>query len=132
MIALVGLVLLGLAALYLLGLGIAAIARPRLAHEFLSAFAQTPMANRLEAGGRALAGAGMMMAAPRLPGSAYWVGGGIFLIVTAALMLIFPDFHRLLARRSVSSIRRMMPLVGIGGMAMGLGLALALLAALES
>lgn len=127
-----GLVILAVAAGYLVGLGGTALVRPARAYSFLSAFAQTSRANLAEAICRSTAGVGANLAAPVLPQPILWTVGGSFLVVTAAAMLLFPAAHRHIAARSVPAIHRFMPLVGVASLMLGLGLSSVLFAALDS
>lgn len=117
---------LSLFAAYLGWLGGAAIGRPALALSFLSAFARTRSANTLEAGLRALVGAAFLV----LDDPLGWRGAGlllgIFLLLTALLMVFLPETHRRLAPLLVGSVRRFMLPFGVASLVLAVALGWAL------
>lgn len=122
------LIVLVISALYLTGFGAIALAKPATAIQFLSAFAQSVRANLIEAIARMIVGFAMIRAGPSLVGTTAWTVAGLFLVVTAILMIVFPKVHRQLAAQSVHWVKPYVRLVGIASIGLGLGLA-ALLAA---
>lgn len=108
-------------ALYLIGLGLASLWRPAQVVGFLSAFAQTRRANRLEAALRALFGLALVGMAPRWTSVAA-LAAGLFLVVTALAMLAWPDAHRRLAARSVASVAGAIRLIGLASLVLGCAL----------
>ena len=127
----VALVILTLAALYLVVLGVVALLRPEAAHRFLASFAQTRRANWIEAVVRGAVGLAFVVAAPVLPWPLAMRIIGAFLLLTAAAMPLFPDQHRRIAARSVAGIAGWMRLIGVGSLLLAVALLAALFAALE-
>lgn len=115
-----------LAAIYLIALGGMAILRPSTAVRFLSGFAQTTRANVAEAVVRSLIGLAIIGMAPVWQ-SLIAAGAGLFLIVTALAMLVFPQQHRRHATRSVSAVSGAIRYIGAASLAFGCAL-IALLA----
>ncbi|MEM5516802.1 hypothetical protein WNY37_07560 [Henriciella sp. AS95] len=109
-----GTAILTLFALYLLGLGIAALARPEKARVFFSHFASSPRLNFIEAGLRALVGLAFILAGPdtAAPTMSVWVGG--FLLASAIIMAVAYRLHRLYAVWAVPFAMRFVRLMGAG------------------
>lgn len=109
--------------LYLFGLGAMMLLAPDRARQFLSAFAQTPKANLIEAGIRFLAGLACVVVAPSFdyPSVVYWIG--LFLAATALLFVVAPTLHRRFAARSVAAVLPFLPLLGVSSIALAVLLA---------
>lgn len=120
---LAALIILWMICLYLLGLGATMLLAPERARRFLSAFAQTPTANLIEAVIRLAAGLAFFVAAPALdhPSAVRWVGG--FLAVTALLFIAAPGLHRRFAGRSVAAVLPFLPWLGIASIILAMSLA---------
>ena len=112
--------------LYLLGLGLAALLAPGLASRFLLGFASSARAHYAELLVRVLVGGSLMVAAPRLAASGVWVAFGGVLVATSLVMLCLPwRWHQRFAQRSVPAALRHVAWVGVGALAAGTGLLVA-------
>ena len=120
---LAALIILWMTCLYLFGLGATMLFAPDRARRFLSAFAQTPTANLIEAVIRFTAGLAFVAAAPALdhPLAVRWFG--IFLAVTALLFVGAPGLHRRFAGRSVAAILPFLSLLGVASITLAVLLA---------
>jgi hypothetical protein len=125
------LVILWLAAAYLVALGLVAIVRPTIAQRFLGGFAQTGVANWAEAIIRFMIGLAMVVAAPVLPFQPFFMIAGGFLMLTALAMPLLADRHRDLAARSVAAVAPFMRLIGLVSLVGGAVLGFILSAVLE-
>lgn len=109
-----------LAALYLLGLGTAALLAPARVTRFLSGFAGSARAHYLELAIRLVVGCALVAHAPemRLPGffSAF---GWVLLITTAGLLAIPWRWHQRFAQRAVPQVTRHLWLVAVVSSALG-------------
>ncbi|MCB1553017.1 MAG: hypothetical protein KDJ14_04340 [Xanthomonadales bacterium] len=115
----------GLAGVYLLVLGAAAIFRPALASAFLLGFASTAWLHFAELALRVLVGACLLVAAPSMPGADVFRMVGVVLVATSVLMALVPwRFHRQFAERAVPKALQHLGLVGVCS-AVGGGLMLA-------
>lgn len=109
--------------LYLVGLGVLALARPDRVEVFLLRLAQTPTAHYAELAARAVVGAAFWAVADasHFP-EAFRLFGGVLLVTTAVLALLPWRVHRRFARRTVP---RALRFVGwIGAASLGLGAAM--------
>ena len=114
------------AAAYLIGLGLAALLRPKVAFGFLCLFAQTPRANLIEMACRFAVGVAFLVLAPHFPVPTLFRALGVILALSALVLLALPTLHRRFADRAVPAIGRMMPVIGATSLAMGIGLAIIL------
>lgn len=117
--------ILGAAAVYLIWLGAICLVVPDRARAFLGKFAMTDRANLIEAGARFVVGLAFIGSSERL-GGLLAVIGGLFLIVSAALFLIFPAQHRRIAARTVPPVLKHMAPLGLSSILIGLVLLLAI------
>ena len=120
---LAALIILWTTCLYLLGLGATMLFAPDRARQFLSAFAQTPKANLIEAVIRLTVGLALVIAAPVLdhPLVVRWFG--IFVAVTALLFIAAPGLHRRFAARSVAAVLPFLPFLGVASIVLAMLLA---------
>jgi hypothetical protein len=109
-----------LAALYLLGLGTAALLAPARATRFLSGFAGSARAHYLELAIRLVVGSALVAHAPdmRLPGlfSAF---GWVLVITTAGLLALPWRWHQRFAQHAVPRATRHLWLVALVALALG-------------
>jgi len=90
------------AGLFLMGLALALVARPRTASRFVLGFAGSAGAHHAEMGVRALAGWAFIRHAPGMAFPRVFLGFGWILLVTTALLLLLPwRWHRSFARKTV-------------------------------
>jgi uncharacterized protein YjeT (DUF2065 family) len=123
-LATVGVVAIGL---YLLVLGIAALARPELAKRFLGGFVSSATTHFAELTVRILAGAALVSAAPRMAATPAVRTFGWILIVTSLVLALVPwRVHRRFAEWSVPRATRQLPLIGVASLAAGCALFTAL------
>lgn len=107
-------------ALYLIGLGVLALARPDRAEAFLLRLAQTPTAHYAELAARAVVGAAFWAAAAssHLP-EAFRGFGGVLLVTTAVLALLPWRVHQRFARRTVPQALRYVRWIGAASLGLG-------------
>ncbi|MFY2764675.1 hypothetical protein [Arenimonas sp. MALMAid1274] len=111
------------AALYLLGLGLVALARPAMARRFLRGFATARGLHFLEMGLRILVGLAFVHVAPLMQFSQVFLALGWLLIVTSAVLVLLPwDWHRRFAARSVPQALKFLPLIGVSSLAAGVAI----------
>ncbi len=115
--------ILWLVCLYLFLLGTAVLMVPKRSLQFLSAFAQTPRANLIEAALRFVAGVAFIGAAPLLTFPTLASIIGLFLTATALAFVAAPGLHRRFAGPAVAAVARKFPLFGIASIALSLLLA---------
>ncbi|WP_396224394.1 hypothetical protein [Gemmatimonas sp.] len=123
MVALAGLTIVLAAAAYLVVLGTSALFRPALAERFLGGHATTRTLHFLELALRVVAGAALVVSAPRLTlGNAAAVFGWV-LVGTSLMLAIIPwRLHQRFAAWSVPQALRYRPIIGVASIAGGLGL----------
>ena len=115
--------ILWLAVGYLVLFGVVVIAKPARARLFLSGFAQTTRANMVEAGLRLLVGLAFVGASNQTKYPSISVVIGLFLAVSALLMLLLPGLHRRFASRSTASLFGVFPLFGLASLMLAAALA---------
>lgn len=113
--------------IYLLMLGIGALLRPETAKRFLGGHATTLPRHVMELALRMLAGSALVICAPRMAVSAAFLAFGWVLIGSSLLLALLPwRLHQRFATWSVPRATQHMPLIGIGSVALGLGVCAAL------
>jgi hypothetical protein len=101
------------AAAYLIGLGVIALAAPRLAARFLTGFASTATTHWVEMVLRVVAGAGFVAYAPQLRGATGFAVFGWMLISSSLVLLVLPwQWHQRFAQRTMPQVVRHLSLVG--------------------
>ena len=109
-----------LTSIYLILLGVAALARPRLAGQFLLGFAKSPVKHYAELSVRLIVGAAFIAAAPSASHPSFFATLGWVLVGTTALMIFLPwELHDKIARRSVPKALPYLPLIGFSSIAFG-------------
>lgn len=120
-----GVVLIGL---FLLALGITALGRPEVAARFLGGFATSAATHVLELGIRVLAGASLVVMAPRMAAASFVAGFGWVLIGTSLVLALLPwRLHQRFAAWSVPQAVPYLPLIGVVSLGGGAALFAALL-----
>lgn len=120
LVTLLALVIVVLAALYLVALGAASFIVPVRAGRFLQGFASTPSLHYLELSMRLVVGAAFVQYAPSmLYPKAFSLFGWLLLITTAGLLLLPWKWHQRFARRVVSGSTRFLAAIGIGSLLLG-------------
>ncbi len=128
MISLLALALVLLAGLYLVGLGVAVLARPAAASRFLLGFAGSGPLHYLELLVRIGVGLAFLHRAPAMLLPAVFSAFGWVLVITSAALLLVPwQWHRRFAERAVPQALRFLPLIGICSLLLGGGVWLAAL-----
>ena len=117
-IGLASLAILWLAVAYLATLGIAVLFRPAIARLFLSAFAATTKANVIECALRFIVGLAFIGASSRLKHPIIATGLGLFLAVTALILLLLPGLHRRFAETVTKRLFRVFPPFGLVSLAL--------------
>ena len=113
-------------ALYLLALGGSALVRPEVARRFLGGFATTRRLHFTELALRALAGASLVISAPRMAFAAAILLLGWLLVATSVGLALVPwRLHQRFAAWSVPQATQYLPLIGFASLAGGLGLIVA-------
>jgi hypothetical protein len=116
------------AGLYLVGLGLALLARPASASRFLMGHATSAPLHYLEVGVRIGVGLAFVHNAPAMPAPGiFGVVGWVLVGTSAGLMLVPWQWHRRLAERSVPQALRFTPLLGLASVLMGGGVLLAVI-----
>ena len=116
------------AASYLVVLGVMLLMLPAQGRRFLAGFAQTAAAHYLELGVRILVGAAFITHAPKMATPPLFVALGWVLIGTSLVLALIPwRWHARIAQRSVSMATRSTLPLGLASVALGAGLAFALL-----
>ncbi len=109
-----------LAGLFLVSLGVLALARPAIVREFLLGFATTPARHYTEIAVRVAVGMALVTSAPRMAGPEWVSAGGWILLVTSLAMLLVPwRAHRAFAQRAVPRALDFLPAIGLASIAMG-------------
>ena len=117
------------AASYLMGLGVAMLARPASASRFLMGHASSAPLHYLEVGVRIGVGLAFVQHAPDMLAPGLFGVVGWVLVLTSAVLLLVPwQWHRRIAEQSVPQALRFTPLIGIASLMMGVGVLLAMLA----
>jgi hypothetical protein len=117
-----------LSAVYLLALGVGALARPRRTAQFLGQFAQTLRAHAIELALRIVAGVALVVRAPHMHFERVFGAFGLALIGTSIALAVIPwRLHQRFARWVVPQIARQLPLIGVSSLLGGLALLGALL-----
>jgi len=115
------------AGIYLLVLGVGALVRPETAKRFLGGHATTLPLHVLELALRVLVGGSLVVSAPRMPVSMAFLAFGWVLIGTSLILALVPwRLHQRFAAWSVPQATQHMPAIGIGSIAGGLGVIVAL------
>lgn len=118
------------AGVFLVLLGVMALATPLRVEAFLLGFAATPLRHYLELAVRGAIGLAFILASPQLPGSVAFLAAGAVLVGTTAVMAVLPfRFHQAFAKRSVPRALPYLPLIGMASLAAGLALAWSVYAA---
>lgn len=116
------------AAAYLLALGLLLLVSPAHGRRFLAGFAQTVSAHYLELGLRILVGAAFIAHAPKMATPTLFAALGWVLIGTSLVLALMPwRWHARIAQRSVAMATRFTLPLGLASIAMGAGLAFAVL-----
>ena len=114
------------AGLYLAGLGVALLARPKSASRFLMGHATSGPLHYLELSVRIGVGLAFVHNATAMPLPSLFRGFGWVLVGTSAVLLLVPwHWHRRIAERAVPLALRFTPLLGLSSLLMGAGLLLA-------
>lgn len=109
-----------LAALYLLALGAASLIVPDRAGRFLLGFAGSAAAHHLEMSLRLVAGAALVLHAPNmLFATAFQFFGWALLITTAGLLLVPWQWHRRFAQQVVPHATRFIAVIGVVSLSIG-------------
>ena len=116
------------AGLYLLGLGLALLARPAAASRFLGGFASSGPLHYLELALRIAAGLAFITRAPdmRLP-LVFNAFGWLLVVTSAALALVPWQWHRCFAAPSVAKALQFAPLLAVASILQGVGVLVAAL-----
>lgn len=116
------------AALYLVGLGLALLARPAAASRFLMGHASSGPLHYLEMLLRIGVGLAFVRSAPAMLAPVLFGAFGWVLVGTSAVLLLVPwHWHRRIADRSVPQALRFTPLLGMASLLAGAGVLLAVL-----
>lgn len=119
MIEAIALVVIVLAALYLLALGTASLVVPARAGRFLLGFASSRQVHFVELFLRFVIGAALILYAPRmLLSGAFSIFGWILLVTTACLLVVPWQWHRRFAQYAVPRATRHIAWVGLVSLAM--------------
>ena len=103
-----------LAAVYLVGLGVASFVAPARTAHFLDAFASSARAHLIEISIRLLVGAALVVAAPRLLFADVFLVFGWVIVVTSIVLLVLPwSWHQRFAKVVVSPLTRRVWLFGL-------------------
>lgn len=107
-------------AVYLIALGAASLFLPAKASQFLLGLASTRSLHFMELSLRLIAGAALVLHAPRmaLPGT-FSLFGWVLLVTTACLLAVPWQWHRAFAQRAVPLFTRYIALVGLVSLALG-------------
>lgn len=124
----VAVVVLLLAGAYLLGLGIATATHPEQVRRFLSAHASSARTHFIELVVRMVVGVALLVASPRMHGSAAFRVAGLVLAGTTIVLAVLPwRVHHRFAAWSVPIASRRLLLLGVGAVGAGVVLLAALL-----
>ena len=109
--------------LYFVGLGVVAIVAPTRAEQFLLGFAKTRAKHLWELGIRFVAGAGLLMFAPRsrFP-EALSALGWVLLVTTLGLLVIPWRWHEKFSRRAVPAVTPYLRVIVVFSLALGAAL----------
>ena len=125
-VAVIALVLVIMAAMYLLALGGSAFLRPESARRFLGGFATTRRLHFMELALRVLAGMAFVISAPRLAfGEAISFFWWVLVTTSVGLALVPWKLHQRFALWSVPRATQRRSLIGVGSQAAGIGLIMA-------
>ncbi len=109
-----------MAGVYLVCLGVVALARPAAASRFLLAHASSGPLHYLELGLRIAAGAAFLRHAPAMAWPALFTAFGWVLVVTSVLVMLVPwQWHQRFAQRSVTQALRYLGLIGLASLLLG-------------
>lgn len=115
-------------AAYLLALGLLLLVAPTRGRHFLAGFAQSAVTHYVELGVRMLIGAAFIVHATRMAAATLFVLLGWVLIGTSLGLALLPwRWHARIAQRSVAMATRFTAPLGLASIALGAGLAFALL-----
>jgi hypothetical protein len=110
----------GLAGIYLLSLGLAAILRPASASAFLLGFAASAPAHFVELAVRVLIGVCLLVASPSMPyASLFWLLGAVLVATSLPMVLVPWRVHRRFAQRVVPPALRYLGVIGVFPLAGG-------------
>jgi len=113
LIAVAGIIVV-LAALWLIGLAVFALARPKSVENFFDKFASSAFTHFLEMFLRLLVGAAFVTYAPQMKFAFVFTAFGWLLIVTTAVLMIVPwKLHKKFAGRSLPMMYKSMTLFGV-------------------
>jgi hypothetical protein len=116
------------ACVHLVALGMLLLVSPVHGRRFLAGFAQTVSAHYLELGLRILVGAAFIAHAPKMATPTLFAALGWVLIGTSLALALLPwRWHARIAQRSVAMATRFTLPLGLASIAMGAGLAFAVL-----
>ena len=114
------------AALYLLGLAVLAVAAPKVAARFLASHASTAVAHVVELALRLTVGGALLVYAPRMLFSEGFTIVAWVLITSSLVLLLLPwQWHQRFARSSVPQAVQHLPLLALGAVGAGIALLLA-------
>lgn len=120
--------LVAVAGVYLLALGVAALAKPNTAKRFLESHASSARAHFFELALRLVAGTAFVLAAPVMKVPRIFALIGWVLIVTTVVLCVVPwRVHQRFARWSVPMATRNMAMLGVGSLVGGICILAALL-----
>jgi hypothetical protein len=106
--------------IYLILLGVAALAVPEKASSFLKGFAASAKLHYLELSIRFMVGFALLQLADRLPGSIFFMLFGAILVSTTAILFLVPwQYHRSFAERSVPRALRYLTMIGVSSIILG-------------
>ncbi|MDQ3605100.1 MAG: hypothetical protein M3418_02765, partial [Gemmatimonadota bacterium] len=109
-----------LAALYLLGFGVLAVAAPARASEYLHGFAGSFRLHVLELIARLIVGAAFVGYASHMPlGGVFYTFGLVLVITTLGLAVLPWRWHQRFAQTSVPAAVHWLPFLGIASIAAG-------------
>lgn len=109
-----------LVALYFIALGTCSLLAPAVARRFLLGFAGSAAAHYTELLVRLVAGAAILVHAPKLPfADAFNVLGWVLLVTTIALFLVPWQWHHRFARRMVPKALPYLALIGFCSLGIG-------------
>lgn len=120
MINLIASILVLLTGLYLIGLAVVTFWAPARAMRFLAGLASSAVTHYLELGLRLVAGAAILLSAPQMLFSGFFVVAGWVLVATTAGLAVIPwQWHHRFAQRAVPYATRNLWLVAVASFLLG-------------
>lgn len=118
--AVLALILVALAGIYLIGLGLLSFLAPGLAARFLLGFVGSAIAHYLEMMIRFMIGGAFLVHSPHMAFATVFSAFGWILVVTTAVLFLIPwQWHRRFAQKSVPRAIRFLKLIAISSLALG-------------